>query len=70
MENLNKCSNCAWYCHTDSQCYANAVQEELAVPVSPEHLCNHWTFDGLEDWEREENESSALQTDVTDWVRL
>lgn len=57
MENLSKCNNCAWYCHSDSQCYANAVQEELAIPVSPDHLCRYWTFDGLTDQERAEYEA-------------
>ena len=49
-----KCNNCAWYCHSSSKCYGNAIQEELAFAVKPDDLCRWWTHDGLTDQEREE----------------
>ena len=47
------CNSCAWYCHSDGRCYGNVVREELAVDVLPFDVCKDWTFDGLEDWERD-----------------
>ena len=51
---MKNCSNCAWYCHGDSQCYGNGCHEELAVEVSPDHVCKYWMSDGISDEEREE----------------
>ena len=48
------CNNCAWYCHLNGRCYAEAIQDELAVEVSPDDTCLDWTSDGLTDEEREE----------------
>ncbi len=60
-----KCKNCAWFCHTDGRCYATAARLSGLVPASypavfGELACRDWTFDGLEDWEREPEE--ALMT--------
>ena len=52
--NSNNCNNCAWYCHGNSKCYGNAIIEELAEDVTPDHVCKYWTSDGLSDEEREE----------------
>lgn len=56
---MKKCKTCAWYCHTISKCYGNAIQEELAVEVSPDDVCRWWTADGLTDGEREELDALA-----------
>lgn len=55
------CKTCAWYCHSDRHCYGfmGKVHGE-PMPVSKNWTCGKWTFDGLEEWEREETE--ALMT--------
>ena len=60
-----KCENCAWFCHTDGKCYGTAARLSGLVPASfpavwQGSACETWTFDGLEEWEREETE--ALMT--------
>ena len=47
------CNHCAWYCHSDAKCY----DPEYSRPctVNKEYSCHDYTFDGLEDWEREED---------------
>ena len=57
-----KCKNCAWFCHADGRCYGNymGVGLEIFKPADQGNQCQDWTFDGLEDWEREETE--ALMT--------
>ena len=55
-----KCGNCAWYCHSDKKCYGtvkNVLGYAGMTPVTD--VCGCWSFDGLEDWEREPN---ALMT--------
>ena len=57
MNNCNNCNNCAWYCHSDGKCYGSITtikKPEFCLTVDPSLGCSHWTFDGLEDWEREE----------------
>lgn len=54
--NCKKCNNCAWFCHADHRCYGICNGGK-----APEwSVCGHWTFDGLEDWEREDCEQTAL----------
>ena len=56
-----KCKNCAWYCHVDGKCYGNALLPmgtEIGLPMDEKHeACHSWTFDGLEEWEREPEEA-------------
>ena len=60
MNNGKKCSTCAWYCHADGKCYGAANVEELAVSVPADSVCRFWTFDGLDDQEREEYEKTLM----------
>ena len=50
-----RCATCAWYCHADGRCYGgygdNSAVTYIAIPEAME--CDNWTFDGLEDWERD-----------------
>ena len=61
-----KCKNCAWFCHADGKCYGTPCLLRgwdfgILLPVPADNYnCPDWTFDGLEDWEREETE--ALMT--------
>lgn len=63
MKTCKNCTNCAWYCHSDGFCYGKAFalgwKEYYAELVrNPERTyCPSWTFDGLEDWEREDCET-------------
>ena len=54
MEKKN-CKNCAWYCHSDGCCYGTKARLYGSVKAAKPswHCCEDWTFDGLEDWERE-----------------
>lgn len=57
----NTCKNCAWYCHTDRQCYGLMVKiHGEPMKVSKNWTCSKWAFDGLEDFERKDCEKSAL----------
>ena len=56
MNTCKNCNNCAWYCHADGKCYGG---NDDGIPVyahvnAHNRNCHYWTFDGLEDWEREE----------------
>lgn len=62
-----KCKNCAWFCHTDGRCYGNKMNVGLEIfsPADQENRCPDWTFDGLEDWEREETEAlMAMEAEI------
>lgn len=50
------CMNCAWYCHSDGNCYGTKARLYNIVPAAkaPNWVCSDWAFDGLEDWERED----------------
>jgi hypothetical protein len=52
---MKSCQNCAWFCHADGCCYgANASLSEGVRRDFPEvQCCTKYSFDGLEDWERE-----------------
>lgn len=57
------CMNCAWFCHADGKCYGTPflmsgleVGATLTVPAE-QGCCRSWAFDGLEDWEREPEET-------------
>lgn len=53
---MNNCNNCAWFCHSDGKCYGCGVEDAYIARYvnSPKNIkCSKWTFDGLEDWERE-----------------
>lgn len=57
---MKKCKNCAWFCHADQSCYATSARLFGIVPgvtQDPNGSCRDWTFDGLEDWEREPEET-------------
>lgn len=66
---MNKeCRNCWFYCHGNSKCYAaglikqvnDSFQEEAEAEVRmPDDFCYRWAFDGLEDWERSDEEPVA-----------
>ena len=60
----NTCKNCAWYCHSDGRCYGNdmGVGLEIFKPADQENQCPDWSFDGLDDWERQDCEKTALMT--------
>ena len=59
--NCKKCNNCAWFCHSDSRCYGT-MKFTLGEPssVNKSWYCNNWSFDGLEDWEREDCEQTTF----------
>lgn len=54
------CNNCAWFCHANGACYGTEFMltgQEIGVPIfapADKGACKDWTFDGLEDWEREQ----------------
>ena len=55
------CNNCAWFCHADGRCYGLATQPygapfTVGIEIKREG-CDMWTFDGLEDWEREQTDT-------------
>ena len=56
------CTNCAWYCHADGRCYGseNALagypdifDSIIYDPHQDMATCSKWSFDGLEEEERE-----------------
>lgn len=61
---MNKeCRNCWFYCHGNGKCYAaglikqvnDSFQEEAEAEVRmPDDSCYQWAFDGLEEWERDD----------------
>ena len=50
------CMNCAWYCHADGKCYGGTDISGKGAEYVRERAfaCKVWTFDGLDDWERED----------------
>ena len=56
---MKTCKNCAWYCHSDGCCYGTRPRLYAIVPACKTYgmPCEDWTFDGLEDWEREDCET-------------
>ena len=54
---MKNCKNCAWYCHADRKCYGNNFLLSwgfVGTKLDGDNgVCSKWTFDGLEDWERE-----------------
>ena len=52
------CSNCAWFCHADGNCYGTNLRLDGKVTAYPPLFktagCKDWDFDGLDDLEREE----------------
>ena len=61
---MRNCCNCAWFCHSDESCYKPGLflpKEQIAPKYT---VCNGWSFDGLDDWEREQiaNPSNILMT--------
>ena len=56
------CNNCAWYCHTDGNCYATRARLSGMIPASEPvaDVCDDWAFDGLEDRERESYKSLMI----------
>ena len=63
---MKKCINCAWFCHADRKCYGNSFlstgYEVGSVLINPadEGKCKNWTFDCLEEWERDEFEKKLM----------
>ena len=50
---MENCNNCAWYCHSDGNCYYMSYTGW--IDRKPEDKgCINWTFDGLKEWEREQ----------------
>ena len=61
---MKSCKNCAWYCHADGKCWGNTLNIglEIFIPAA-DACCKDWTFDGLQNWERETCEpENALMT--------
>ena len=56
------CKTCAWFCHTDGKCYAGPERIDRGAEYVRDRAmaCKTWTFDGLEEWERQACE--ALMT--------
>lgn len=50
---MGNCNNCAWYCHADGKCYGSCADGCAALPELNTGICLNWSYDGLEDWERE-----------------
>ena len=63
--NSKNCNNCAWYCHGNSKCYGNAINDELAIQVDPWQVCSAWAYDGLDDWERDELDALVTMDTVS-----
>lgn len=63
---MKTCKNCAWYCHSDGNCYGTKARLYNVVPAAkaPNWTCSDWSYDGLDDWEREQIEepSNILMT--------
>ena len=51
---MKTCKTCAWFCHSDGKCYGSNADGSEALPKLNTGICHDWTFDGLEDWERED----------------
>ena len=65
---MNTCKNCAWYCHSDGRCYGNLALlagEEIGCVVDINRSCRKWSFDGLEDWERDQLDPSNMESLMT-----
>lgn len=76
MTTEKKCSNCAWFCHADGRCYAHQIDMDQAFKGYKWHIpepdwsyyvdeperkfCSLWTFDGLEQWERDACEPALM----------
>lgn len=61
------CTNCWWHCHTDGRCYVDprsAIDEDYALKIKMTGPCFDWRFDGLQDWERED-EDALVAMEVT-----
>ena len=59
---MEKCKNCAWFCHSNGSCYRPDMMQAVRISTPERSACHSWTFDGLEDWEREACETDALVT--------
>ncbi len=63
---MEKCGNCAWYCHAEGKCYGT-VARLYGVVTSMEYrdvraeACKQWQFDGLTEQEREEYLNSYVR---------
>ena len=64
--NKKNCNNCAWFCHADGRCWKDSIGENPAYPmtVKKDWYCGCWTFDGLEDWEREDTDALMAMDEV------
>ena len=54
---MKTCKNCAWYCHSDQLCYGTKARLYGVVRASEPIFgksCEEWSFDGLDDWERDQ----------------
>ena len=50
------CKTCAWYCHSNGKCYGTKWildGREIGLPLFQDGYCKNWSFDGLEEWERD-----------------
>ena len=70
MTKCSNCNNCAWFCHSDGKCYGNhftLVEIMKGIPTDARNICGDWSFDGLEDWEREELDTLVTMDEVSAW---
>lgn len=52
---IRNCENCWWHCHSNGMCYVDprsAYDEDYGLKIKMTTACFDWRFDGLEDWER------------------
>lgn len=57
MSISKNCNNCAWFCHAEGKCYGTEARLsgiQLAKKPKTGTGCRAWSFDGLEEWERED----------------
>lgn len=53
---MKTCNTCAWFCHSDGKCYGGTDISGKGAEYVRERAfaCKVWTFDGLDDWERDQ----------------
>lgn len=67
MTKCSNCNNCAWFCHSDGKCYGATFEGSRMSKATFETGCGRWSFDGLEDWEREELDALVTVDEVNAW---
>lgn len=67
---MKTCKNCAWYCHSEGTCWENGPAMYWGHYLAEykdknSEACDKWSFDGLEDWERDQLDPSNMDSLMT-----